>query len=410
MSDFYQHPIIATLHRLGKPSLEKLEEDLVQNARRRPIALIIPVTLEDSRQAVFDNILAQLAEVPYLKRYVFTVGCTESLQEYASIYHKVKGAIPEATLIWAGSPRIRALIERMEASDLHIGGDGKGRSVWLAYGYIIAMDDCRVMALHDADIVNYDRELLARLVFPVASVRHNYEFSKGYYSRVADRMYGRVTRLFITPLIRAFQDLLGPSNFLTYMDAFRYPLAGEFAVSDSLARSNKIPGDWGLEIGTLAEVYRNCAHKRICQVDIAENYEHKHQELGQEGKPRGLSRMTEDIAKVFFRTLASQGAVFSSSSLHSLIGIYRRQTYIVTEHHEADAAINGLHYDRHSELIAVDTFARSLVSGGEAFFEDPMGPPQIPNWNRVLSADHAFLKDVVKYPELDMKEAANQFV
>jgi glucosyl-3-phosphoglycerate synthase len=406
MSDFYQHEVIATLHRLGKSSLEKLENELIQNGKRRPIALIIPVTLEDSRKDVFDSILGQLAEVPYLKRSIFTVGRTESIEDFASIQAKVKDSIPEATLIWASSPRIKGLIERMEASDLYVGGDGKGRSVWLAYGYLIAKDDCRVMALHDADIVNYDRELRARLVYPVASVRHNYEFSKGYYSRVADRMYGRVNRLFVTPLIRAFRFLLGQSNFLTYMDSFRYPLAGEFAVSDSLARINQIPGDWGLEIGTLAEVFRNCAHKRICQVDIADNYEHKHQELGQDAIRSGLSRMAEDIAKVFFRTLASQGAVFSPNSIQSLVGIYRRQTYNLTEHHEADAAINGLHYDRHSELIAVETFARSLSRAGEVFFEDPLGKPQIPNWNRVLSADHSFLEDVVALPEQDMNEAA----
>ncbi len=406
MSDFYQHEVIATLHRLGESSLEKLENKLVHDARRRPIALIIPVTLDDSRKDVFDSILGQLAGIPYLKRSIFTVGKTDSIEEFASIQSKVKNTLPDATLIWASSPRIKSLIERMEASDLYVGGDGKGRSVWLAYGYIIAKDDCRVMALHDADIVNYDRELLARLVYPVASVRHNYEFSKGYYSRVADRMYGRVTRLFVTPLIRAFRVLLGHSNFLTYMDSFRYPLAGEFAVSDSLARINQIPGDWGLEIGTLAEVYRNCAHKRICQVDIADNYEHKHQDLGQESLRSGLSRMAEDIAKVFFRTLASQGAVFSPHSFQSLVGIYRRQTYNLTEHHEADAAINGLHYDRHSEMIAVETFARSLVRAGEVFFEDPLGKPQIPNWNRVISADHSFLEDVVSLPEQDMDEAA----
>lgn len=408
MSDFYQHPIIATLHRLGQPRLEGLENELVDNARKRPVAVIIPVTLEDSRKEVFDNILSQLQKVPYVKRFVFTVGRTKSPAEYATVYHKVKNALPEATLIWANSPRINSLIERMEASDLHIGGDGKGRSVWLAYGYIIARDDCRVIALHDADIVNYDRELLARLVYPVASVRHNYEFSKGYYSRVSDRLYGRVTRLFVTPLIRAFQDLLGHSLFLTYMDAFRYPLAGEFAASDNLARTNRVPGDWGLEIGTLAEVYRNCSHKRICQVDIADNYEHKHQDLDQESKRSGLSGMAEDIAKVFIRTLASQGAVFTPYSMQSLIGSYRSRTHSITEHNEADAALNGLHYDRHSELLAVETFARSLARAGEVFFEDPMGRPQIPNWSRVHSADHTFLDDVVEFPEQDMKEAEKQ--
>lgn len=405
MSDFYQHNVIATLHRLGKPSLKKLEKDLVDCSRRRHIALIIPVTFNDSRRTAFEDILKELSRVPYLKRKLFTIGRTEKFEQFVSICRKVKAYCPDSVMIWASGPRMSKLIARMENTGLPLGGDGKGRNVWLAYGNVISNDDCRVIAVHDADIVNYNRELLARLVFPVASPIQGYEFSKGYYSRVSDRMYGRVTRLFVTPLIRAYRYLLGESAFLTYMDAFRYPLSGEVAISISLARINQVPGDWGLEVGTLAEVYRNCAHRWICQVDVCENYEHKHQELGEKGKHTGLALMAEDIAKVFFRTLASEGAVFTTSHLQSLVGIYRRHTYNIAKHHEADAALNGLIYDRHAELLAAETFAHSLVRAGEAFLDDPLGKPQIPNWNRVAAASDSFLRDIVSIPEEDMKEA-----
>ena len=68
----------------------------------------------------------------------------------------------------------------------------------------------RVIALHDCDIRDYDRVLLARLCFPIANPNLSYEFAKGYYSRVTDRLYGRVTRLFMTPLLRAMKSVLGP--------------------------------------------------------------------------------------------------------------------------------------------------------------------------------------------------------
>ncbi|MCK7478417.1 MAG: hypothetical protein M0C28_14215 [Candidatus Moduliflexus flocculans] len=42
--------------------------------------------------------------------------------------------------------------------------------------------------------------MLARLFYPVASPHIDYAFCKGYYARVTDRMHGRVTRLFVTPL------------------------------------------------------------------------------------------------------------------------------------------------------------------------------------------------------------------
>ena len=115
------------------------------------------------------------------------------------------------------------------------------------------------------------RELLARLCFPTVHPNLNYEFAKGYYGRVTDRLYGRVTRLFMTPLLRAMKSVLGPLPLLEYLDAFRYPLAGECSMTTDLVRINRIPSDWGLEVGVLAEVFRNCSQKRICQVELVEN-------------------------------------------------------------------------------------------------------------------------------------------
>src|SRR5574337_1165803 len=175
--------------------------------------------------------------------------------------------------------------------------DAMPRSAWMAFGYVLARGQSDVIALHDCDILTYRRELLARLCYPVANTRVAFEFSKGYYSRVTDRFHGRVTRLLVTPLIRALQRTLGQQPFLTYLDGFRYPLAGEFAMIADLARVNRIPSDWGLEVGVLAQVYRNCAFGRVCQVDLADTYEHKHQPLSAEDPTTGLMRMAIDITK-----------------------------------------------------------------------------------------------------------------
>ena len=78
------------------------------------------------------------------------------------------------------------------------------------------------------------------------------------------------------------KSVLGPNPLLEFLDSFRYPLAGECAMTTDLARSTRIPSDWGLEVGMLAEVYRNCSLKRICQVELVENYDHKHRELSAE--------------------------------------------------------------------------------------------------------------------------------
>ncbi|MDP2198653.1 MAG: glycosyl transferase, partial [Sulfurimicrobium sp.] len=153
-----------------------------------------------------------------------------------------------------------------------------------------------------------------------------------------------------------------------------------------LARVNRIPWDWGLEVGSLAEVHRNYSPRRVCQVDIAANYEHKHQVLSADDASKGLMKMTVDICKSIFRTLASEGVVFSDGLFKSLLVSYLRQAEDTIMKYEADAAINGLRFDRNEEATAVEAFTRAIAMAAQAFEENPMATPLIPNWNRVSSA------------------------
>jgi glucosyl-3-phosphoglycerate synthase len=297
--------------------------------------------------------------------------------------------------------RITALVDRLRSEGLSPGPYGKGLAAWLAYGYVIADGRSDVIALHDCDIVTYSRELLGRLIYPVVSTQLDFEFCKGYYGRITDRMHGRVTRLFLTPLIRALMRLTGPLPILLYLDSFRYPLAGEFSMMTNLARLNRIPGDWGLEIGVLAEIYRNCSPKRVCQVELCDNYEHKHQELSPEDKTRGLHRMAIDIAKSLFVTLESEGVVFSSGFFNSLRAGYKRIAQNMIVRYEGDAMINGLKYDRHLEGSSVDLFTEVIREAGDAVRTDPIGAPLIPNWNRVFAAIPDFGQQLLEAVQQD---------
>ena len=179
-------------------------------------------------------------------------------------------------LIWNGGQRLRVLYDLLDQHGLKVPANGKGRAVWIALAYALAEGGSHMVALHDSDIVNYEREMLARLCYPIANPELNYEFSKGYYSRINGRIYGRATRLFVTPLLRAMQRVFGYEDVLVFLDSFRYPLAGEIALTTKLARNNRLASDWGIDFGLLSEVYRNCSPRRICQVGLSETYEHKH--------------------------------------------------------------------------------------------------------------------------------------
>src|SRR5262245_48285663 len=289
---------------------------------------------------------------------------------------------------------MRDLFEKLEQSELSAGPGGKGRNVWICFGYVLASEQARMVALHDCDIVTYDRELLARLCYPVAHPAFGFDFCKGYYARVTDRLNGRVMRLHVTPLLRALKSILGLHPFLVYMDTFRYPLSGEFALDIDLVRRVRIPHDWALEVGMLAEIFRNTAPRAICQCELCENYDHKHQELSARDPDKGLSRMATDITKSFFSRMAAEGIKIDAGLLDTLLSTYMRQAEDTLRFYAADAAINGLNYPRHDEETAVTTFVRSIRAAAKSFLDDPLRTQLIPNWNRVHSALPTFFDEL----------------
>jgi glucosyl-3-phosphoglycerate synthase len=254
-------------------------------------------------------------------------------------------------------------------------------------GYMLASGQSEAIALHDCDIVTYDRSLLARLIYPVANPGFRYQFSKGYYARVVDNsLGGRVSRLLVTPLVRTLQNNLGHQESMDYMDSFRYPLAGEFSMRRDVMSGLRIPSDWGLEIGVLMEMARNYSTRRICQVEIADIYDHKHQDVSADNDQSGLSKMSIDISKAFFRKLATHGVVFNKGVFRSIKATYYRIALDLIDSYRCDAIMNGLSIDCHAEEQIVELFAENIMKAGHQFLNKPMEQPFVPHWNRVVSA------------------------
>lgn len=400
MSDFYQRGRITTLHKLGQENTERLESQLERHARRRPIALVLPSTIADFEAPAMAAILDQLRRVRFIREIVFTLG-PASQAEFAAVRRRLEHFPVKCTVVWNDGPRVTGIAGEIEGAQLPLGLPGKGRSAWMAYGYVLGRSEFHSIALHDCDIVTYGPRLLPRLCFPVTHPALSYEFCKGFYSRVTDRLHGRVTRLLVTPMIRALIKMIGHHPMLIFLDSFRYPLAGEFSMTTRLARQNRIPGDWGLEVGVLAEVYRNASLRSVCQSDIADNYEHKHQELSPEDAGSGLHKMGVDICKSVFRTLASEGIVFSGAFFNTLVATYVKTAQNMLERYQDDAAINSLIFDRHAEARAVETFTLALQEAAATISADPLGVPLIASWDRVASALPEILERLVTAIERD---------
>jgi glucosyl-3-phosphoglycerate synthase len=399
MADFHQSGIISTFHRLGRTDLERMEKDLVAFSRHRPIALVLPITPAELGSPAAQTILKNLSAIAYLNEIVVTLGRTSERDDFLKAREFFSALPQDHRIIWASGSSFSQLYGLLNENDLPVGSDGKGRSAWIAYGFILAREKSKVIALHDCDIVNHSRELVGRLCYPVASPSIDYAFCKGYYARVTDRMHGRVTRLFVTPLIRSLEKIFGCQPLLSYLDSFRYPLAGEFSMLTDLVGINRIPNDWGLEVETLAEVYRNYSLRRICQAELCETYEHKHQSLSAEDPKTGLMKMAIDIAKSVFRNLAIEGIILGEAALGTLLINYQRTAKDMIKRYRDDAAINGLAFDYHQESIIVEAFTRALQMAGRSFFEDPLYSPLIPSWNRVISAIPNILERVQELVE-----------
>tara|TARA_R110001592_G_scaffold362313_1_gene675739 strand:- start:12538 stop:13761 length:1224 start_codon:yes stop_codon:yes gene_type:complete len=386
MADFYQNGKITTLHNLSRRPVEELEAELLQHSKKRPLGLILPSLFSELEGTALANIVQELKNVPYLNEIVVGLDRADEAQyKYALEFFS---ELPQHhRVLWNDGPALLALDKELQDMGLAPKELGKGRNVWYCMGYILASGRAESVALHDCDILTYNRELLARLIYPVAHPQFNYMFCKGYYSRVADgKINGRVCRLLVTPLIRSLKKIYGDMDYLNYMDSFRYSLAGEFSFRKDVLSDIRIPSDWGLEIGVLSEMYRNCSTNRLCQADIADIYDHKHQDLSLESDAGGLSKMSVDIAKALFRKLATQGKTFNNETFRSIKATYFRIALDLIETYHNDAVMNGLSLDIHKEEEAVEMFAQNIITAGETFLENPMETPFIPSWNRVISA------------------------
>ena len=394
MVDFHQNGNIATLHNLRTRSLAEMTYELETFAQTRKMSLILPCLYSELETDAMPNILSELAKVTYLHRIIVGLDRADEKQ-FRHAKRFFEGLNQNHIVIWNDSPRMLALGNRLEQMGLSPAEQGKGKNVWTSIGYLIGCQDSAVMAIHDCDILTYTNELLARLIYPVANPTFPYQVAKGYYARIGgEKLNGRVTRLLVSPLLIALKRVVGDRDYLDYLRSFRYPLSGEFAMRTNILPDLRIPSDWGLEIGVLSEAWRNLAPKAVCQVEIADAYDHKHQALSPEDAATGLNRMSTDICKAIFRKLAADGTIFTPNVFRTLKATYYRSALDLLDAYYSDAQMNGLSLDRHSEEASIELFAENIMRAGQTFLDTPHETPFIAPWNRVHAADPEFLRDM----------------
>ena len=194
-----------------------MEKDLVEFSKFRPITLILPSLFSELHGKALPNIISEISKVKYIRNIV--IGLDRANEKEFKKAKSFFSKLPQQhEILWHDGPNLKKLDKQLKKHNLAPQQMGKGRNVWYCMGYILSIGESEAVALHDCDILTYDRSLLARLVYPVANPKFNFDFCKGYYPRISEgKVKGRVARLLVTPLLRALEKTIGNNEFLSFV-------------------------------------------------------------------------------------------------------------------------------------------------------------------------------------------------
>jgi glucosyl-3-phosphoglycerate synthase len=334
-------------------------------------AVVLPMTGAECGRAVTADLLETLASVGPGSVVVPVRAAADRIADVATW---LEGFDLPLIPLWCGSP---ALSETLTDAGISA-STGKGRDVWLGVG--VACERAEYVVVHDADVGSYERDHVARLLWPLT---RSASFSKGYYARIeAGRFYGRLFRLFYRPLVAALRaqtaDATGSTPaVLEYLEDFRYALAGDVGFRRDTARELRFEPGLGLEVGVLGDVFDAVGPAGVTQVDLG-RYTHDHRPV--EG-PGSLQEAASVVGDALGHVLADQGV---RPNYDDLPERYRDHASDLLDAYAADAAFNGLAYDRVAEAEQVDRYA------------DAIGPPgvdrRLPPWTETTLSPERVLE------------------
>jgi len=341
--------------------------DLTDPTPRAPLgesAVVVPIAGERPGEVTPEHVFETLAT---LSPADVVVPLRAPADTAAAFREWVQSFDLPVTVLWCNADGVAEIL-----GDHGLDGpSGKGQDVWLGLG--VAAERAEYVAVHDADATTYSETHVPRLLAPLQA---GFSFVKGFYARIEDgKLYGRLTRLFVAPLLSALAEQYDPP-LLSYLSAFRYPLSGEFAFTAEAARRVRAQRNWGLEMGLLGEAYTTVGRNHTAQVDLGV---HRHDHRPVDGNS-GLSAMADHVAEALFCALRDHGI---KPEYSSLVESYRTAGKQYVKQYAADASFNGLSYDPDSELRQVRRYATSI--------EPPGRDRRLPAWDDVDLSPSAVL-------------------
>ncbi|MFB6186240.1 MAG: glycosyl transferase family 2, partial [Halobacteriaceae archaeon] len=324
-------------------------------------AIILPMTEREYADLATEHLLSELEPINIGQ---VVVPLRASNDKISSFNEWLTSFNLPLTIIWDKGPCLEALLENYDLD----GSIGKGRDIWLAIGVAQSYD---YIIFYDADTTSFKIQDIQKLLFPL---NHGYEFVKGYYARVEeDGLYGRLNRLFFTPVLSAL-DTEYDHDFISYLQSFRYPLAGECSMTANQAKNIRLERQWGLEVGILNEVYDIANFEHSAQVDLG-YHRHDHRSIS---GPTGLTEMSERVGDSLFRSLESRGFTIDYSDLRER---YQTQAKRLIRQYKMDALFNNLQYSESQEYHQIQEYKKAIT--------EPSANNRLPRWSETALSQSA---------------------
>lgn len=353
-----------------------LGEKLFAAARWSKPVLIIPALAseytEPDNRPVFENIVSELAQCKYLAHVIFGLDGAGEKEVKLCLDILKKHELNNYVIQWNDGPHISGIYQTLEESGVDLSSRGKGRNVFMGFGVASALGATAV-GLLDADIRTFDRRQLDRLYFPV--LVHNYPFAKAYYARWNNqRLYGRVKRLLLDPLLLALKRKFSDSaedkmlRLVDFLLSFDYQLSGEVVIDMNHLKKMRYALDWGVEIFTLIEIYRKAS--QVAQVEFTRgHFEHKHQRVSTDDPSKGLHRMSLDIiASLMQALIVEEGLEVPEEFFRDLALTYESIAEESIKKYADNAEFSDLDYDRDQEEgLVYEVLSKAIVQTGDIF-------------------------------------------
>ena len=130
MSDFFQHGLISTLHRLVDGPIPDRHEPW---SALEPVVLVLPCHYGEIGTAALQGIVKTLGDAKFLSRVVISMnGIPDHLTgEVQRFWSRLK---KPHVVLWNDSP---TLLQQLENKGLQF-NSGKGLNLWLAFGWLAA--------------------------------------------------------------------------------------------------------------------------------------------------------------------------------------------------------------------------------------------------------------------------------